>query len=34
MKITLPGIIHSRPHLSMAIALGALAAPSAIAMLR
>lgn len=27
MKITLPGIIHSRPHLSMAIALGALAAP-------
>jgi uncharacterized membrane protein len=27
MKIPLPGIIHSRPHLSLAVALGALVAP-------
>jgi len=27
MKLTLPGIIHSRPHLSVAIVLGALTAP-------
>jgi uncharacterized membrane protein len=27
MKIPLPGIIHSRPHLSVAVVLGALAAP-------
>jgi len=27
LRIRLPGIIHSRPHLSLAIALGAIAAP-------
>lgn len=27
LRIRLPGIIHSRPHLSLAVALGALAAP-------